>query len=130
MQQDTIWWKTNADSYFETKNSGAEKFMRERLRGYTSLMCYSYVNQAMQANNLHAAEKLITVYSIVDPTNSEWAYMRAVLYMKINLPDYAIASLDKAVELGFNDRTRLLNDANFTSLQTDARFSEMMGKMK
>jgi hypothetical protein len=130
MQQDTTWWKTNADKYFETKSTGPEKFMRQRLRGYASLMCYSYANQAMKANNLHAAEKLVAVYSIVDPTNSEWAYMRATLYMNINLPDYAVAMLDKAVALGFNDRTRLLNDPTFTSLQANPKFSEVMDKMK
>lgn len=130
MQEDTTWWKNNANRYFETTKTGAEKFMRERLRGYTSLMCYSYINQANQANNLHAAEKLIIVYSIVDPTNSEWAYMQATLFMKISLPDYAIASLSKAVDIGFNDRTRLQNDPVFLPLQTDSRFSEVLGKIK
>jgi hypothetical protein len=130
MQQDTTWWKNNAARYFETTKTGAEKFMRQRLRGYASLMCYSYINQANQVNNLHAAEKLIIVYSIVDPTNSEWAYMQATLYMKINLPDYALASLNKAVEIGFNDLSRMQNDPAFLPLQSDARFSEVLGKIK
>lgn len=130
MHQDTTWWRANADKYFETKSKGPEKFMRQRLRGYASLMCYSYANQAMKANNLHAAEKIVTIYSIVDPTNSEWAYMRATLYMNINLPEYALAMLDKAVALGFNDRSRLLNDPTFAGLQTNPKFSEIMDKIK
>jgi hypothetical protein len=130
MQEDTTWWKANADKYFETKSTGPEKFMRQRLRGYASLMCYSYANQAMKANNLHAAEKVVAIYSIVDPTNSEWAYMRATLYMNINLPDYALAMLDKAVELGFNDRARLQNDPVFTPLQSNPKYAEVMDKIK
>lgn len=130
MQQDTTWWKANADKYFETTKTGAEKFMRERLRGYASLMCYSYANQAFKSQNLHAAEKLVAIYSIVDPTNCEWAYMRATLFMQIGLNDAAISSLEKAVELGFTDGARLQNDAVFIPLQGDARFSALFGKMK
>ncbi|MCX6311331.1 MAG: hypothetical protein NT084_06800 [Bacteroidetes bacterium] len=130
MQQDTTWWKANESKYFETTKTGAEKFMRQRLRGYASLMCYSYANQAFKTHNLHAAEKLVSIYSIVDPTNSEWAYMRAQLYIEIGMKDVALSALEKAVELGFNDQLRLQNDPAFLSLQSDARFAALYGKMK
>ncbi len=129
MSQDTTWWKINSPKYFESKKQGADKFMRQRLRGYASLMCYSYANQAFKANNLHAAEKLVAVYAIVDPTNSEWAYMRANLYMQLGLKDYALNSLETAAKLGFNDKTRLQNDPVFASLRTDPKFGALIGKM-
>jgi pimeloyl-ACP methyl ester carboxylesterase len=130
MSQDTTWWKTNAPKYFESKKEGADKFMHQRLRGYASLMCYSYANQAFKANNLHAAEKLVAIYAIVDPTNSEWAYMRANLYMQLSLKDYAISSLEKAVALGFNDKNRLQNDPVFYPVIADARVAALLGNMK
>jgi hypothetical protein len=129
LSQDTAWWKTNADKYFESKKQGADKFMHQRLRGYASLMCYSYANQAFKANNLHAAEKLVAVYAIVDPTNSEWAYMRAILYMQLSLPDYALSSLEKAMQLGFKDKNRLQNDPAFLPIRSDARFSALTANM-
>jgi alpha/beta superfamily hydrolase len=129
MSKDTTWWKQNADHYFESKIEGADKFMHQRLRGYASLMCYSYANQAFKVNNLHAAEKFVAIYAIVDPTNSEWAYMRANLYMQIGLNDYALSALEKAAELGFNDRTRLQNDPVFAPVRSDARFAALIGKM-
>jgi hypothetical protein len=46
------------------------------------------------------------------------------------LNDGAISLLDKAVELGFNDQTRLQNDPVFNPLHSDSRFSELFGKMK
>ncbi len=129
MSQDTTWWKFNSPNYFESKKQGADKFMRQRLRGYASLMCYSYANQAFKANNLHAAEKLVAVYAIVDPTNSEWAYMGANLYMQLGLKEYALNSLETAVKLGFNDKSRLQNDPAFSAVRNDMRFGALFGNM-
>lgn len=129
MSQDTTWWKINSPKYFESKKQGADKFMHQRLRGYASLMCYSYANQAFKSNNLHAAEKLVSVYAIVDPENSEWAYMRANLYMQIGLNDYALSSLEKAAALGFKDKNRLQNDPVFAPIRSDARFAALTSKM-
>jgi hypothetical protein len=129
MSQDTTWWKNNSPTYFESKKQGADKFMRQRLRGYVSLMCYSYANQAFKSNNLHAAEKLVAVYAIVDPTNSEWAYMRAALYMQLGLNEYALNALQTAVHLGFRDKTRLQNDPAFAPLRSDPRFGSLFANM-
>ncbi len=129
LSHDTIWWRQNADSYFETKKVGAEKFMRQRLRGYTSLLCYTYCNQAFSMNNLHAAEKLVKVYSIVDPTNCEWAYLQAGLYARLNMGDLAILSMDQAVSLGFNDRKRVEKDPVFGPLIVNPAFVLVLAKM-
>lgn len=129
LSRDTAWWRANADSYFETTKTGPEKFMRQRLRGYTSLLCYTYAGQAFSMNNLHAAEKLVKVYSIVDPENSEWAYLRAKLYMQLNLKTDAIASLDRAVALGFKDRERAEREPAFAPLLNDPAFQQVLAKM-
>lgn len=129
LSRDTIWWRQNADSYFETTKTGPEKFMRQRLRGYVSLLCYTYCNQAFSMNNVHAAEKLVKVYSIVDPTNNEWAYLQSGLYMRLNMIDYAIASMNTAVALGFNDRKRVERDPVFIPVMNDPRFQEILAEM-
>lgn len=130
LTHDTTWWEEHQAEYFETKETGAEKFMRDRLRGYVSLMCYTYSNQAFHIQNLHAAEKMTKVYSIVDPTNSEWAYMRAMLYVQLGMNEYVLPNLQKAVELGFNDKARLQNDPGFAALHSDPAFNALFGAMK
>lgn len=129
LSRDTTWWRTNADTYFETDKKGPEKFMRERVRGYTSLLCYTYCNQAFSMSNVHAAEKLVKVYSIVDPTNSEWAYLQAGFYMRVNLPQDAVASMNKAVDLGFHDRARVEKDAIFAPLLGNPEFQVVLSRM-
>jgi hypothetical protein len=129
LARDTAWWRSNADSYFETTKTGAEKFMRQRLRGYTSLLCYTYCNQAFSMNNVHAAEKLVKVYSIVDPSNNEWAYLQAGLFMRLNMNQDAIASMSKAVDLGFHDRARVEKDAIFAPVMNDPAFQQVLSRM-
>lgn len=129
LSRDTTWWRTNAATYFETTKTGPEKFMRERVRGYTSLLCYTYCNQAFGMSNVHAAEKLIKVYSIVDPTNNEWAYMQSSFYMRVNLPAEAIASMNRAVDLGFHDRVRVEKDAVFAPLLSNPEFQVVLARM-
>jgi len=129
LSRDTAWWRQNADSYFETTKTGPEKFMRQRLRGYTSLLCYTYANQAFGMQNIHAAEKLVKVYSIVDPSNSEWAVMEASLFMRLSMVEQATFSLDKAVSLGFTDRQRIEKDPVFGPALADPAFQVVLSKM-
>ncbi len=129
LAHDTTWWRENANTYFETTKTGPEKFMRQRLRGYTSLLCYTYCNQAFSMNNVHAAEKLVKVYSIVDPTNNEWAYLESAMYMRLNLTAEATTSMNKAVELGFQDRKRVEKDPVFAPVMNDPAFQQVLSKM-
>lgn len=130
LTRDTTWWRQNAESYFTAKSEGPEKYMRDRLRGYVSLLCYTYCNQAFSMNNLHAAEKLVKVYSIVDPDNAEWAYMQAGLYARLGVREYVVPSLNRAVASGFNDRMRLQNDPVFASFQQESDFQQVLAKLQ
>lgn len=130
LTRDTTWWRQNSDSYFTTKTDGPEKYMRDRLRGYVSLLCYTYCNQAFSMNNMHAAEKLVKVYSIVDPDNAEWAYMQAGLYARLGVREFVIPALDKAVALGFSDLQRLNSDPVFASFSSEPVFQQILAKIQ
>jgi hypothetical protein len=130
LTRDTTWWRQNSGKYFETNASGLEKYMRSRLRGYVSLLCYTYCKQAFSMNNLHAAEKLVKVYSIVDPENPEWAYMQATLFSQLGMREFVIPSLGIAVALGFNDVTRLQSDPVFASFAQEPGFQQLIAKIQ
>jgi hypothetical protein len=129
MQQDTSWWNLHTDSYFKSEQNMLDQLMRQRLQGYASLMCYSYSNQALKVENLRAAEKMINLYRIVDPQNSEWAYLRATLYIRLKFSEQALTDLEKAVELGFKDRMRLETDMSFQSIRTMPRYQAILQKI-
>jgi 2-methylisocitrate lyase-like PEP mutase family enzyme len=81
-------------------------------------------------NNLHAAEKLVKVYSIVDPENPEWAYMQATLFSQLGMREFVIPSLGIAVALGFNDVTRLQSDPVFASFAQEPGFQQLIAKIQ
>ncbi|MGL5891767.1 MAG: TPR end-of-group domain-containing protein, partial [Bacteroidia bacterium] len=106
-----------------------EEMMRKRVRGYASLLCYSYTKQAMKSNNPNGTDKLITTYSIVDPENEEWAYLRACLDARLGMPDLAFEALNKAVKLGFNDKARAESEADLAALRADQRWVSFIASL-
>jgi pimeloyl-ACP methyl ester carboxylesterase len=131
LMRDTTWWRANETNYFEPAGTSLhEQLMRRRLRGYVSLTCYTYATQSFKMTNMRAIEKLVKVYSIVDPTNPEWAYMQARLFIMLSLNEEAMKSLQLLPGLGFRDITRLGGDETFTALRTDQRFKDVMAACK
>jgi pimeloyl-ACP methyl ester carboxylesterase len=128
--KDPAWWQANADKLFDAPAGSPEQMMRKRVRGYASLLCYSYSNRALKSNNPNGADKLITTYSIIDPQNSEWAYMRACLDARLGMPDLAFEALNKAVALGFTDKNRAIAEADLNSLRNDQRWQLFISSMK
>jgi tetratricopeptide (TPR) repeat protein len=57
-------------------------------------------------------------------------YGKAVVYGKLNQPEKAFESLDKAMQQGYADPEALSADANLVSLHTDARFGKAVEQAK
>jgi poly(3-hydroxybutyrate) depolymerase len=132
-EKDPAWWKAevaNLNDQAETIAEHDERSVYKRLLGYLSLASYSYSNASLQAGDLVQAERFIELYSIIDPTNNEHAYLAACLYTKQNLPDKAFASLNQAVELGFDDLSRFKSDTVLGRLSMDPRYSEIIQKLQ
>ncbi|MCA6363397.1 MAG: hypothetical protein IM638_10190 [Bacteroidetes bacterium] len=127
--KDPAWWQANAGKLFDAPAGSPEQMMRKRVRGYASLLCYSYSNRALKSNNPNGADKLITTYAIIDPQNNEWAYMRACLDARLGMPDLAFEALTKAVELGFNDKNRAAAEADLSPLRSDHRWQLFLASM-
>jgi pimeloyl-ACP methyl ester carboxylesterase len=66
--EDINWWKKEIASLNSKKKTDP---MYDRLLGFISLACYSYAGQTLQQNNLTAAEKILTIYTLADPGNKD-----------------------------------------------------------
>ena len=56
--------------------------MFERLLGFVSLACYSISNNALQQNNLDVAGKILAIYQIADPGNTDCEKFHAIYNQK------------------------------------------------
>lgn len=131
-EKPAAWWREEVKSLnFRAEKSDSVSLhpMYKRLLGYLSLASYSNANGFLNAGDLTQAGRYIELYSIVDPQNSEHAYLAACLYSKTNQADKAFASLDVALSLGFNDRNRFQADTVLARLKGDSRYGDFLQKL-
>jgi|GEM_PF-3162183 len=105
-----------------------EAWTAKRILGYLSLSCYMYANQAMAAGDWSTADHYVGVYAKVDATNSEHAYLKAVIEARMGRS--ALPFLSLANDLGFRDVQRVQNEPAFFSLQGNPSFQALLNNMK
>ena len=92
----------------------------DRLLSYISLACYSLSNQMLQQNLFDQAGKILTIYKMADPTNSDCDFLQAELYAKENNPSKVYNTLRMAVQNGLKDFNKIENEPIFVPyLNTD-----------
>ncbi|MEI6766009.1 MAG: hypothetical protein WCM76_10230 [Bacteroidota bacterium] len=131
-EKDAKWWKAETarlNEFVKKSQNTDEKHLTVRVLEYLSLAAYSTANALLQQNRLDEAERYIELYSIIDPDNSEYAYMFATLYLKKGEKEKSLTSLEKAVELGFNDLSRLQNDTSFTKIRAEEKYLKIVEKL-
>lgn len=122
------WWKKDfAELEKKISNSSGEtKYMNIRVKNFLSLATYSYSNSALNNNQLQQADKFLSIYKLVDPENSEHAYLRAKYYALTNDATNAGTALNEAAELGFSDKERLQHEQLFIPLQNTEGYKKIM----
>lgn len=126
------WAKTINDIKSNSKAKTPEGNMYKRLQAYLSLAFYSISNQLINGNQNNDAEHFVTLYKMADPTNSEAWYLSAVLDARNNDATATKDDLLKAISLGFNDKKRLEQQAEFQNQFTGGQINlaEIESKMK
>ncbi|MBS1661189.1 MAG: hypothetical protein JST68_09075 [Bacteroidetes bacterium] len=94
----------------------AERGMYQRLLAFLSLAFYSLSNRAIFGNANVEARRLVDLYKMADPTNSEAWYFSALLDARAGQKQAAEDELIKAEACGFNDKARLHQQPEFKAL--------------
>jgi hypothetical protein len=132
-EKNAAWWKDEITRLNKTADNTTkvdERGIIKRVLGYLSLAAYSNSNGYLNAGQLDQAAHFIELYSIIDPTNNEHAYLAACVYAKQNNPDKAFESLNKALELGFSDFGRYQSDTVLARLKNDTRYFEILETLR
>jgi dienelactone hydrolase len=121
------WWEAEVKK-MNAEKKGSEKYrMNKRLLSYLSLAVYMTLNSAEAKQDILQTEKFISIYSMVEPENPEWAYLKAVLRARQNNNKDALLYLQKANELGFDDKLRAMNQPEFQDLKQEPAFEKIIG---
>jgi len=130
---DEKWWTAEVkkinDIIKQNKNV-RECLIYKRIFSFLSIGAYTYSNNALKSNQLSEAQRFITIYTLVDPENSETAYFQAILYARKNENEKAMKSLEDAVNLGFNDVGRMQADTSISKLTSMKEYYQLIDKMK
>lgn len=137
-KNDLTWWKKefkNLEKKIDVAK-GEDRNMNIRLKNFISLLAYSFSNSALKLYsysgdidyeyNFSDTPKFIDIYELVDPENSEHAYLRAKYYALKNDDANAGTALNEAAGLGFNDKERLQHEQLFIPLQNTEGYKKIM----
>ena len=125
------WWQREISTMkLLSDKKGEDAYMYKRLLNYLSLGTYMYSQSAIAQNGIASAENFLTLYEMVDPANSEHAYMWAVIAIQKGDKEQTISFLKKAVQLGFEDKERLAADNAFASIKNEEEFQSIIDSIK
>lgn len=118
--KDIYWWNNEISQLYKgnkSARSNEEKRMNQRLLNYLSLMSYLYANANLNHGNPQGANKFLSIYEQVDPTNPEVYFLKAQQKLMLKAPEKeAIELLEKSVKLGFDDPGRIKDLAELYKL--------------
>lgn len=103
--------------------------MYQRLLAFLSLAFYSYSNQLINNNENAEAGYFVTLYKMVDPSNSEAWYFSAILHARDRDAKSAEEDLLKAVGYGFRDESRMRLQPEFQNLSLQMNFPRIENAM-
>lgn len=126
------WWRKRMEA-MDIRirgGKGADTMMPIRLKAYISLLCYSNAQAAMKQNSHELANNIVDIYRIVDPSNPEPYYLKAILLSWAGDSASCFRELQMAVDKGFNDRARMMQQPEFEDYKESPSFFDLTKKMR
>lgn len=130
--QSFTWWTQEISKLNKTINTpdAVVKYQNKRLLEYISLCSYSVCSSLIHQNQWDALEKQIKIYALADNDNAEPEFLYAMFYAHKNDKINAMIHLEKAANLGFSDKSRILNNADFDCIKSESNYGEVMDKIE
>jgi len=131
--KDKKWWKNQIGKYKSTGNSSddvEENMKNKRLLSFLRLVCYSNARAALNQNNIALSFRIIDIYELSDPMNPEPDYLRSILFMREQDTVSSMAQLQKALDKGFSDKVRIIQQNEFQGLKDYRPYFDLLQKIK
>jgi len=131
--KDVKWWDRQIKKYGSNSKRGndmEETMKNKRLLSFLSLLCYSNAHAEMKQNNTELSFKMMEIYELADPKNPEPNYLRSILFMQQSDTLSSMNQLQNAINKGFSDKGRVIQQNEFQSLKEYRPFFDLLQKMK
>ena len=126
------WWQDELNKQFMqiTAAPGSEhSYMLKRVLAALSVQCYMIIQQVLYAADLEKTNYIVSLYKMVEPEYKDSWYFAAVLDARTGNTQKCFEDLNTAIEKGFNDRNKMLNESAFQSLQSETGFAALLSKI-
>ena len=120
-QKDTLWWGKEINSLQLKINSEKNLFARmayKRIKGFLGIVCYSLGNRYASTKDLINLEKILSVYRMLEPGNSDMFFFSALDAQWRGNATLAVNNLVKAKEAGYSDLEKVRQ--NFSPTMVDS----------
>ena len=131
--KDIKWWKDYINKYKTGEihpGDVEEQIKNKRLLSFLSLLCYSNALTAINQNNTELSFRIVDIYELADPANPEPDYLRSILFMRQKDTVSSMNQLQKAVDKGFSDKLRVMQQDEFQNLRDYRPYFDLLQKMK
>lgn len=127
-EKDLAWWNQEI-ARLNSNHDQRMQPMYQRLLGFISLAGYTISGNAIRQNEWETAKKMLSIYKLADPSNSDQPFLEACLYAKLGEDEKAINALKDAVGLGLHDPAKLLNEPALATLQSNPDFTALLNNL-
>lgn len=110
---------------FKNDKNQEEKWMDRRLLSFISIMSFLKTSQLLNSNHLDDAATYLRVFKACDPKNPDGPYLAADYYVLMGQKDKAVAALNEAMKLGFDDLANFSTDPKMNSLKSDPGYERI-----
>lgn len=133
ISKDISWWEMKIKTFQSGTRKGnntEDSLMNQRILSFLSLFLYGNANAAMNQDDLETSGKIIHLYELSDPANPEPNYLNALLLMRQGDTANSMGQLQKAIDKGFSDKVRIIQQREFQGLGTYRPYFDLLQKMK
>lgn len=131
-EKDINWWIKKIDQLMVQTHSDPSRdirLMNKRLINYISMISYLFTDKALKSKNLRQAEKYLAIYTKVDPENPDMYFFRAERFALLKQNANVLASLQQAIDYGFNDKEQIKKSKAFNYLHDNSNFQKMLKEL-
>lgn len=106
ISQDSGWWRKQVADLEQRINNRDNIYSQQmfmRVKGFLGIVAFTFTNDIIMRNQMDQAQRLISIYQIIEPDNADAMFFKAIMYDREKKPSEALLYMKKARELGFSD---------------------------